>query len=110
MRHHVILSALFAVALPSLLHAQAPVSFAKDIQPIFETSCWKCHGGSVQLSKLDLRTRAGALSGGVHGPALAPGNAQGSRLYRMISGAEKPAMPLGRETHGGADRSGPALD
>jgi len=94
MRHYVILSALFAAALPSLLHAQAPISFAKDIQPIFEASCWKCHGASVQLSKLDLRTRAGALGGGVHGPALAPGNAQGSRLYRMVSGAEKPAMPL----------------
>ena len=36
--------------------AQTPVSFSKDIQPIFEASCWKCHGAAVQLSKLDLRT------------------------------------------------------
>jgi hypothetical protein len=84
-----------AAALMSGICAQAqPVSFSKDIQPIFEASCWKCHGAAVQLSKLDLRTRQGALAGGAHGPAIVPGNASDSRLFRMISGAEKPAMPL----------------
>ncbi len=73
--------------------AQA-VSFSKEIQPIFEASCWKCHGTAVQLSKLDLRTREGALRGGQHGAAITPGNPQASKLFRMISGAEKPAMPL----------------
>src|SRR6476469_11214269 len=74
--------------------AETPISFGKDIQPIFESSCWKCHGAAVQLSKLDLRTRQAALSGGVHGAAISPGNPQASRLFRMISGAEKPSMPL----------------
>ena len=74
--------------------AQTPVSFSKDIQPIFEASCWKCHGAAVQLSKLDLRTRQAALTGGVHGSAILPGNAQTSRLFRMVAGIEKPAMPL----------------
>jgi hypothetical protein len=74
--------------------AQTSVSFAKDIQPIFESSCWKCHGAAVQVSKLDLRTRQAALSGGVHGAAISPGNPQASRLFRMVSGAEKPSMPL----------------
>ena len=72
----------------------ATVSFAKDVQPILEASCWKCHGAAIQLSKLDLRTRQAALSGGVHGPAMTPGNAQTSKLYRMVSGLEKPAMPM----------------
>ena len=42
-------------------------SFSKDIQPILETSCWKCHGATLQLSKLDLRTRESALKGAEHG-------------------------------------------
>jgi len=64
---------------------EAAVSFAKDIQPIMERSCWNCHGESMQLSKLDLRTREGALRGGAHGPAVTPGNAEQSRLYRAVA-------------------------
>ncbi|MDQ6699271.1 MAG: hypothetical protein M3Z36_03695, partial [Acidobacteriota bacterium] len=75
--------------------ADSIVSFSKDIQPILQNSCLKCHGSAMQLSKLDLRTRDAALKGGEHGPSLVPGKADQSRLYRMISGEEKPAMPLG---------------
>lgn len=78
----------------ALLSAQTPVSFSRDIQPIFETSCSRCHGGAVQLSKFDLRTRESALAGGVHGTAITPGNPDGSRLFRMVAGIEKPSMPL----------------
>ena len=38
--------------------------------------------------------RQAALTGGVHGSAILPGNAQTSRLFRMVAGIEKPAMPL----------------
>ena len=41
--------------------ADKPVSFTNDIRPLLENNCWKCHGGAVQLSKLDLRTRDAAL-------------------------------------------------
>ena len=71
--------------------------FAQDadrVQAIFEKSCQKCHGASVRLSKLDLRTREGVLTGGVHGAAISPGSAEKSRLYRMVAGLEKPAMPM----------------
>ncbi len=78
----------------SLRAADKPVSFATDIRPILETNCWKCHGAAVQLSKLDLRARDGALKGGQRGSALVPGNAAQSRLYRVVAGLEKPAMPL----------------
>lgn len=68
--------------------AGQPVSFEKEIQPIFQSSCLKCHGAAVQLSKLDLRTRESALR------VLSPGNAGQSRLYRLISGHDKPSMPM----------------
>jgi hypothetical protein len=71
------------------------VSFTKDIRPIFEATCWKCHSAAVQLSKLDLSSLESARRGGEHGPALVPGNPAESRLYRMVAAQEKPAMPLG---------------
>ena len=85
---------LLTLGLAPLDAADKPVSFATDIRPIFEASCWKCHGGSVQLSKLDLRTRDAALKGGQRGAAIAPGKAAESRLYRVVAGLEKPSMPL----------------
>ena len=75
--------------------AQAPVSFIKDIQPIFENSCWGCHSGEIQSSRLDLSTRQSAIKGGDRGTALVPGRAQDSRLYRLVAGLDKPPMPLG---------------
>ena len=85
---------LLGLGWTTLHAADKPVSFATDIRPILETSCWKCHGGAVQLSKLDLRTRDAALRGGVRGAAIVPGKAAESRLYRVVAGLEKPSMPL----------------
>ena len=91
------------VALPS---AQAPapvpppaaaspsVTFARDIEPIFAKSCWNCHSADAQLADLDLSTREAALRGGEHGAALVPGNAEQSRLYRMVAGLEPITMPM----------------
>src|SRR5215471_10576093 len=76
------------------LRAAEPVSFSKQIRPILETSCWKCHGAAMQLSRLDLRTRETALKGGDRGPAIVPGNARESRFFRLVSGNETPAMPM----------------
>ena len=86
---------VFLLALLSTVSAAAKtISFSKDIQPILQSSCWKCHGASIQLSKLDLRTREAALKGGEKGPAVIPGKAEESRLFRLVSGIEKPAMPM----------------
>ncbi len=74
--------------------ADKRITFAADIQPIFANSCWKCHSASVQLSKLNLTNRETALVGGEHGIVLVPGSAEKSRLYKMVAGLEKPAMPL----------------
>jgi hypothetical protein len=71
------------------------VSFSKDIQPTLEQNCLNCHGSSVQSSRLNLSTLEGALTGGARGSAIVPGRAEDSRLYRMVAGLDKPAMPLG---------------
>ena len=73
---------------------QEEVDFSKQIQPLMESSCWNCHGSSLQLAKLDLRTRDSAIKGGEHGAAIVPGNAEQSRLYRRVAGLENPRMPM----------------
>jgi hypothetical protein len=100
MRAPILFGALLtAAAMTRLAADQAPtpaptVTFTKDIQPLLEGSCVSCHGETVQLSKLDLRTRDAALKGGAHGPAIVPGNAEQSQLYRRVAGLEKPSMPM----------------
>src|SRR5260221_3944166 len=65
-----------------------PVSFTSDIRPVFQNSCWKCHGSAVQLSKLDLRTREAALQGRQRGAAVDPREVEESRLYRLVAGIQ----------------------
>src|SRR5436309_1759092 len=69
-----------------------PISFVKDVRPIFQTSCESCHG-EAQVSGFDLRTSESALKGGDHGGDIVPGSADQSRLYRRIAGLEQPSMP-----------------
>ena len=56
---------LIAIAGASGAQAQPEaVTFTDHIRPIFERSCWNCHGEATQLSDLDLRTRETAIAGG----------------------------------------------
>jgi hypothetical protein len=79
------------VLAPGLLGQQpASVTFDRDINPIFEKSCMQCHGAKVAMAALDLRSRESAAR------VLAPGKpATESRLFRVIAGIDKPAMPMG---------------
>jgi hypothetical protein len=89
----VLTSVLICAAASSAADRQ--ISFSKDIQPVFQATCWKCHSLAVQSSGLDLSSRESALKGGEGGVVLVPGNAAKSRMYRMAAGLDKPAMPLG---------------
>ena len=61
----------------------------KEVLPILRQKCFQCHSEALQMSGLDLRTRESMLKGGDKGPAIVPGNAEGSRLYRRVAGLEK---------------------
>ena len=64
------------------------VTFEKDIKPIFEKSCFKCHGGDVEKpkGKLKLDTIANALKGGENGPNIIAGSSAKSTLVHAIAG------------------------
>jgi mono/diheme cytochrome c family protein len=65
--------------------AEAKVDFTKEIQPILQQNCVKCHGAEKQKGKLRLDSRAAALKGGKDGPALVAGDAAKSDLIRRVS-------------------------
>ena len=46
------------------------ILFEKDIAPIFQQHCIKCHGTKPKKAGLDLRTAAAAFAGGESGPVL----------------------------------------
>ena len=67
--------------------ANHPVDFAKDIRPIFEKSCYSCHGAEKQKSGYRLDSKAGALKGGeTYSPAIKPGDSAGSPLIHLVAG------------------------
>jgi hypothetical protein len=67
------------------------VDFKKDIQPLLNQSCMKCHKpdpknprGPAGAFRLD--DKAAALKGGKHGVAIVPGKADESLMYKLLSG------------------------
>lgn len=62
------------------------VDFRKDIQPLFERSCLKCHSGKKSKGGFKLTTRALLMEGGQSGLAsIEPGNGAGSAMVRYVS-------------------------
>jgi hypothetical protein len=71
-----------------------PVDFVKDIQPLLEANCYKCHG--AQRAEADLRwdLKESALKGSDHGPVLIPGKSAESRMIHLVAGLDpKNVMP-----------------
>jgi hypothetical protein len=86
--------ALFCVAsLAGPLTAQAPPSYAKQIQPFFTRYCVECHNVQESSGGLVLESFKALVEGGAHGAVVVPGKPETSRLVRMIEGQLKPAMP-----------------
>ena len=61
------------------------VDFVKDIQPILQQTCVKCHGPEKQKGKLRLDSKEATLKGGKDGPAFIAGDADKSEMYRRIT-------------------------
>jgi hypothetical protein len=62
----------------------------RDVLPVLTKQCLGCHGGLRQKGKLDLRTVAAMLRGGASGPAVKPGDPDGSELWQRIAADEMP--------------------
>ena len=70
------------------------VTYAADIKPIFEKSCFKCHGAEKQKGKLRLDSLEATLKGGEDGKVLEPGKSADSQLVHSVARLdEDEAMP-----------------
>ena len=71
------------------------VTYEKDIKPLFEHSCVKCHGEVKPKGKLRLDSLEAALKGGVDGKVVVPGESAKSVLVHNIAylGDEDEHMP-----------------
>src|SRR5581483_10736746 len=52
--------------------AEAP-SFQKDIRPLLQAKCARCHNEKARKAELDLSKPSGILKGGESGPVIVPG-------------------------------------
>lgn len=77
-----------------LASKQAGVTFDKDIKPLFEKSCFKCHGAEKQKGGFRADTLAAVLKGGDNAPNLVQGDsAKSSLVYAVARLNEDDAMP-----------------
>src|SRR5437879_11666 len=70
---------------PAASHA---VDFSKEIKPILEASCIKCHGRGRNKGGLRLDSRETLLKGGDSGLAVVPGKSHESLLIALVAGLD----------------------
>src|SRR5438128_4037085 len=127
--------AVWRIAIPALIPAAFLVSsasrylsedggsvprFEREVLPILQANCVTCHGEKLKKNGLDLRTLDSLLKGGESGPAVTPGSAKDSLLFRKISAGEMPFRGtklsqekidlIGRWIQAGALREGEDVD
>jgi mono/diheme cytochrome c family protein len=66
------------------------VSYQRDVQPIFDQICVKCHGGEEVKEGLSLKTHAEVMRGSNNGPVIVAGDPAGSFLIEQIVKGEMP--------------------
>lgn len=74
----------------SLVHAAAEVDFARDVQPILQRHCVKCHGPDESNGGLRYDHKQGAFAqadSGAH--AIVPGRVEESALLKRVSSTHK---------------------
>lgn len=81
-------------ALATSLHAEGP-DFAKEIAPILEASCVKCHTEAKAKGKLRMDTREMAMKGGKETKLIVAGKPDESALIKvlLLAPTEDEAMP-----------------
>jgi hypothetical protein len=72
--------------------ANVKIDFVRDIKPILDESCIRCHGPEKPKSRFRLDDRDAALKGGREGVDIIPGNSAESPLIRYVTGQDPDIM------------------
>ena len=93
----ILLIATLLVSAYAILHSSsteaAPhteVSYTRDVQPILESRCAKCHMGDFVSEGLDMNTYETLLAGSQNGPVIVPGDANDSLLIEKVVEGDMP--------------------
>jgi mono/diheme cytochrome c family protein len=74
------------------------INFNRDIRPIFEAHCIKCHGPEKPQAGLRLDSEAAVLRGSISGKIVVAGRGAESLLVKRLLGSNGvPPMPLGSD-------------
>ena len=61
-----------------------PGFYTTQVNPIFQSNCYRCHGGMNHKGGLNMATQAGMMRGGHSGAVLVPGDPAKSLLVTLI--------------------------
>ena len=75
---------LFVALVMAVRVAAEGPDFAKEIAPILEASCVKCHNSTKAKGKLNIQTKEGAMKGGEDSKLLVAGKADESALIKVL--------------------------
>ena len=70
--------------------------YTKNVQPILQTNCYRCHGGMNRRGGLQIDTHERIMKGGKDGVVLVPGHPEQSLLIKLIrhEGPVDDPMPM----------------
>ena len=95
MSHRLTLAAVFlALAQPVLAQPSLPpaatrtIDFAREVKPILQVGCMRCHGRGNDKGGFSLDTRDLLVKGGDTGPAIVPGKSADSFLIALVAGLD----------------------
>lgn len=106
MKNGYIYASIILVGIASLLllsltgcgkQPEREVSFSKDIRPIIDANCIKCHapgGQGYEASGLSMQTYETLMKGTKFGPVIKPGDALSSTLMILIDGRADPSINM----------------
>ena len=69
------------------------VNFEEHVLPIFRQHCLKCHNANDAKGGLAIDSYAALMEGGGSGEIVYDGDAEGSRLYQVMTHDDTPVMP-----------------
>lgn len=70
-----------------------PVSYAREVADVLGEKCLGCHSSALAENGLSMEDVAAMKRGGKRGPAIVPGKADESLLFRMAAHRVAPVMP-----------------
>jgi mono/diheme cytochrome c family protein len=91
--------------------AQKDITYAKDIKPLFEASCFRCHGEKQKKGGIRLDSLEAVLKGGKEGKIVEVNDALKSHLLISVSQLDPetamPPKPKARKGPGGQGNKKP---